>query len=246
MGKHGSSKVVWSLDRTLKGLLSAFVGVLCYFAKAETPVLWPPHTKTWFIGKDSVAGRDWGQEEKGMTEDEMAGWHHWLEGCWVWVNSGRWWWTGRPGVLRFMGLQRIWHDWTTELNWTVLLCITKLCCVTLCMLSCFSHVRFFATPWSVACQTPLSMGFSRQKYWSALPCPPPGNLPDKGNRTHVSCLLHWQADTLGSPGVTLGWVFFCFYTTGSSLINRISVFCSSLSVPASVLIVSVVTGSISC
>ena len=45
-------------------------------AKAETPVLWPPHEKSWLIGKDSDAWRDWGQEEKGMTEDEMAGWHH--------------------------------------------------------------------------------------------------------------------------------------------------------------------------
>ena len=49
-------------------------------AKAETPVLWPPPAKSWLIGKDSDAGRDWGQEEKGMTEDEMAGWHHWLNG----------------------------------------------------------------------------------------------------------------------------------------------------------------------
>ena len=50
-------------------------------AKAETPVLWPPHVKSWLIGKDSDAGRDWGQKEKGTTEDEMAGWHHWLNGC---------------------------------------------------------------------------------------------------------------------------------------------------------------------
>ena len=49
-------------------------------AKAETPVLWPPPAKSWLIGKDSDAGRDWGQEEKGTTEDEMAGWHHWLDG----------------------------------------------------------------------------------------------------------------------------------------------------------------------
>ena len=49
-------------------------------AKAETPVLWPPHVKSWLIGKDSDAGRDWGQDEKWMTEDEMAGWHHWLDG----------------------------------------------------------------------------------------------------------------------------------------------------------------------
>ena len=49
-------------------------------AKAETPVLWPPHAKSWLIEKDSDSGRDWGQEEKGTTEDEMAGWHHRLDG----------------------------------------------------------------------------------------------------------------------------------------------------------------------
>ena len=50
-------------------------------AKAETPVLWPPDAKSRLIGKDPDARRDWGQEEKGMTEDEMAGWHHRLDGC---------------------------------------------------------------------------------------------------------------------------------------------------------------------
>ena len=49
-------------------------------AEAETPILWPPHVKSWLIGKDSDAGRDLGQEEKGTTEDEIAGWHHWLDG----------------------------------------------------------------------------------------------------------------------------------------------------------------------
>ena len=49
-------------------------------AKAETPVLWPPHVKCSLIGKDSDAGRDWGQKGKGTTEDEMAGWHHGLDG----------------------------------------------------------------------------------------------------------------------------------------------------------------------
>ena len=49
-------------------------------AKVETPVFWPSHAKSWLIGKDSGAGRDWEQEEKGMTEDEMAGWHHRLDG----------------------------------------------------------------------------------------------------------------------------------------------------------------------
>ena len=49
-------------------------------AKAETPVLWPPHAKSWLIGKDSDAGEDWRWEEKGMTEDGMVGWHYWLDG----------------------------------------------------------------------------------------------------------------------------------------------------------------------
>ena len=49
-------------------------------AEAEAPVLWPPHSKSRLIGKDPDAGRDWGQEETGMTEDEMAGWHHRLDG----------------------------------------------------------------------------------------------------------------------------------------------------------------------
>ena len=47
-------------------------------AEAEAPILWPPDSKSWLIGKDPDAGKDWSQEEKGMTEDEMVGWHHWL------------------------------------------------------------------------------------------------------------------------------------------------------------------------
>ena len=87
-------------------------------AEAETPILWPPDAKSWLIWKDSDAGQDWGHEKKGMTEDEMAGWHHWLDGCESeWTPS--WWWTGRPGVLWFMGSQRVGHDWATELNWNL-------------------------------------------------------------------------------------------------------------------------------
>ena len=56
-------------------------------AEAETPVLWPPDMKSCLTGQDPDAGRDWGQEEKGTTEDEMAGWHRWT---WVWVDSGSW------------------------------------------------------------------------------------------------------------------------------------------------------------
>ena len=93
-------------------------------AKAETPILWLPHAKSWLIGKDSDAGRDWGQEEK---EGDDRGWDGWMtsptQWTWVWVNSGSWWWTGRPGVLQSLGLQRVGHDWATELNWAELLSV---------------------------------------------------------------------------------------------------------------------------
>ena len=86
-------------------------------AKAETPVLWPPHVKSWLVK------RLWcweGLRAGGKGDDR--GWDGWMASLtrwtWVWVNSGSWWWTGRPGVLRFMGLQRVGHDWATGLNWT--------------------------------------------------------------------------------------------------------------------------------
>ena len=197
-------------------------------AEAITPIVWLPDVKNWLIGKDPDAGKDLSQEEKGTTEDEMVGWHCWLDGqefeqgpgvgngqgslvccnpwgcrrighdwaselnwndtsiikckreiinicpcllrryfmvctntlatsckdlthwkrpwcweglgaggegdnrgwdgwmssqtrwTWVWVNTGGWWWTGRPGVLRFMGWQRVRHDWATELtDWPI-------------------------------------------------------------------------------------------------------------------------------
>ena len=85
-------------------------------AKAEAPVLWPPHVKSWLVGKDSDAGRDWGQEEKGTTKDEMAGWHHRLEG-----HESEW----TLGVGDGQGCLACCDSWgrkesdTTErLNWT--------------------------------------------------------------------------------------------------------------------------------
>ena len=85
--------------------------------EAETPILWPPDAESWLIWKDPDAGKDWGQE-KGTTKDEMVGWPHQQQRTWVWMDSGSWWWTERPGMLRFMGSQRVRHDWATELNWT--------------------------------------------------------------------------------------------------------------------------------
>ena len=73
------------------------------------------------------------------------------------------------------------------------------------MLSHFSRVRLFVTSLTVARQAPLSMGFSRQEYWSGLPCPPPGDLPDPGIQPAPPSLLHWQAGSLplAPPGEPL-------------------------------------------
>ena len=86
-------------------------------AKAETPILWPPHAKSWLIGKD------WCWEGLGAgAEGYDRGWDGWMASLtrwmWVWVNSRSWWWTGRPGVLWFMGSQRVEHDWVTDLIWS--------------------------------------------------------------------------------------------------------------------------------
>ena len=87
-------------------------------AKAETPILWPPHGKSWVIGKDSDAGRDWGQEEKGMAEDEMSGWHHRLNGPESEWTPGIGDWQGGLACCNSMRSQTVGHDWATELNWT--------------------------------------------------------------------------------------------------------------------------------
>ena len=81
---------------------------------AEAPILWPPDAKNWII-EDLDAAKAWGQEEKGMTGDEVVGWFHWLDGHEFWASSGSWWRTGKPGVLQSMGLQKVGHDWATEL-----------------------------------------------------------------------------------------------------------------------------------
>ena len=86
-------------------------------AKAETPILWPPCTKCWLIGKDPDAGRDWGQEEKGtMTEDEMAGWHHGLDGHeFEWTPGAG---DGQGGLVCCDSWGSKESDMTEWLNWT--------------------------------------------------------------------------------------------------------------------------------
>ena len=82
--------------------------------EAQTPILWPPDVKSWLIWKDPDAGKDWGQEEKGTTEDEMVEWHHRLNGYGFGWTSGVG--DGHRGLSWFMGSQRVGHDWITELT----------------------------------------------------------------------------------------------------------------------------------
>ena len=89
-------------------------------AKAETPVLWPAHAKSWLIEKDSDAGRDWGQGQEGTTEDEMAGWHYWLDGpeseCTLGVGDGQ----GGLACCDSWGCKE--SDTTERLIWSDLIC----------------------------------------------------------------------------------------------------------------------------
>ena len=84
----------------------------------ETPILWAPDVKNWLIRK-----RHWCWERlKAGGEGDDRGWDGWMASLtwwsWVWASSGSGWWTGRPQVLQPMGLQRVRHNWVTEVNWT--------------------------------------------------------------------------------------------------------------------------------
>ena len=111
-------RVPWTARRSNQSILkeiSPGCSLEGLVLKLKLRILWPPHAKSWLFGKDPYAGRNWGQEEKGMTEDEMAGWHHQLDGH----EFG---WT--PGIGDEQGGlawcnswgRRVGHDWATELN----------------------------------------------------------------------------------------------------------------------------------
>ena len=87
-------------------------------AEAETPIVWPPHAKSWLIGKDSDVWRNWGLEEKGTTEAEMAGWHHWRDGCeFEWTPGVG---DGQGGLACCDSQGRKESDTTERMNWTEL------------------------------------------------------------------------------------------------------------------------------
>ena len=110
-------KVPWTAKRSNQSVLKEISPEYSLegHPEAEAPRLWPPDVKNRLIGKDPDAGKDWRQEEKGITEDEMVGWHHQLNGH-VWASFGSWWWTGKPDMLQSMGSQSVWLDWVTELR----------------------------------------------------------------------------------------------------------------------------------
>ena len=110
-------RVPWTTRRSSQSILKGSVlGVhwrdWCWSWNSNTLATWCEELTHW---KRPWFWEGLGQEEKGTTEDEMVGWHHWLNGHEF--GDGSWWWTGRPGVLPFMGSQRVGQDWATELNW---------------------------------------------------------------------------------------------------------------------------------
>ena len=146
--------------------------------EAEAPILWPPDAKNWLIGKDPDAGKDW-RQEKGITEDEMVGWHHRLSGHeFEWalaVGDGKEAWrVAAHGVAE--------SDMTEGLNWTDT-SVDYLSNTRVCVLSCFGHVQLFATPRTVSCQAPLL-------------CPPSGDLPDPGTEVASPAFPSLQVDSL--------------------------------------------------
>ena len=173
--------------------------------EAETPIPWSPHAKSWLIWKDPDAGKDWGQEEKGMTEDEMVGWHHRLSGHgFGWtrelvIDREAW----RAAVHGIAKSQTWLSNWT-ELNWikmdkrskqisakkayrrqiSIWEKVLNHCCMRAQSLS---HVQL-CDPWTVARQASLSMGFFQARIlkWVAISVSRQSSwLRD---HTHISCM----------------------------------------------------------
>ena len=116
-------RVPWTTRRSNQSILkeiSPECSLEGLMLKLKTPILWPPDEKSyhWI--------RPWCREGlRAGGEGDDRGWDGWMASptrwTWVWVHSRSWWWTGRPGVLQFMGSQRVGHDWVTELNWIMLI-----------------------------------------------------------------------------------------------------------------------------
>ena len=139
-------RVPWALEPVHPKANQSWIFIGRTDAEAEAPILRLPDAKNWLIGKDPDAGKDWRWEEKGTTEDEMVGWHHWLNGHGfeqaLGVGDGQ-------GVLQSMGSQ----SQTRLSNWTELiyhykLCLIRACSVRLYFLGLQNHCRWWLQPWN--------------------------------------------------------------------------------------------------
>ena len=115
------SRVPWTVRRSNQSIIKEISPGCTQVVEAETPILWPPDAKSWFVWKDPDAGNDWGWEEKGTTEDETVGWNHWLSGDEFELSSRCWWWDREVWCAVVHGVAKSWtwlSDWT-ELKWTI-------------------------------------------------------------------------------------------------------------------------------
>ena len=143
-------------------------------AEAETLILWPPDAESWFIWKDPNAGKDWGQEEKGMTEDEMIGWHHWHSGhgfgCTQGVGDGQ----GGLAYCRSWSCKKL--DMTEQLNWTLSTCTILIRVYNYFIAQIFSFVPCVSSPSSYEYRSGLptidisenNMGEFAWEYWRKM------------------------------------------------------------------------------
>ena len=159
-------RVPWTVRRSNQSIIGRAD------AQAEAPIPWQPDVKSQLFGKDPDAGKDWGQEEKGATEDEIVEWHHRLNGhaaasaakllqsCLTLSNTMD---CSLPGssvhwIFQARVLEWVAISFSNAWKWKV-------------KVKLLSRVWLFMTPRTAAYQAPLSMGFSRQEYWSGVPLP---------------------------------------------------------------------------
>ena len=166
--------------------------------EAEAPILWPPTAKNWPIWRDTGVGKDWSWEETGWQRMRR------LDGITdsmdiSWVNSGSWWWTGRPGVLQSMWSQRVGHNWATELNWILKLAtsFSKHFWKDIQTISTWKDAQH---PWSLQkCKSKSQWGFP---WWpsgkeSASPCRRHGlNSWSRKGATKPTCHSCWNPHAL--------------------------------------------------
>ena len=178
--------------------------------EAEAPILWPPNVKIWLIGKDPDAGKDLRKEEKWKTQDEMFGWHQWLEGHGFEQAPGV---GDRQGTYR-AAVHWVVKSWTWLSDWTELIYICEVADISprnldsnlwfiqpvilhdlcLCMLSHFSRVQLCVTLWTAASQAPLSMWILQVRTLEGVAMPSSRGSYWPRNQTcifYVPCIGNW-------------------------------------------------------